>query len=347
MKITANKITMLRIFLLPIPIYMLVYGEIASWWVAFFLFTLLGATDFVDGMMARREGPTVLGSLIDPVADKIFVAAIMLCLAAINVFDIWMASAVLFREFLLTALRSSVAKRDHSIKTSILGKMKTIIQMGGCGTIFLTIVLPPTGIFWANLALSLGFLAVAIVYFIKGKKKPFWAIPVFLCFVLVALLGISVDKQISILVQISIIITLTWISAIDYILGSFKLFQQTKLFCGDFYRLLWCFIYGIMLILSITSHPSLVIPLLISISLEFGIAGIDNIILTKNNKFVNWPFIASCSYGLLSFAMLYFNNSQAHLYSWLLVLFSSLNVLTFFLINKNIFTGKASEAMLD
>lgn len=346
MKITANKVTMLRIFLLPIPIYMLVYGEITSWWIAFFLFTLLGATDFVDGMMARREGPTVLGSLIDPVADKIFVAAIMLSLAAINVFDIWIASAVLFREFLLTALRSSVAQRNHSIKTSILGKLKTIIQMGGCGTIFLTIVLPPKGIFWANIALSLGFLAVAVVYFLKGKKNPFWAIPVFLCFVLVAVLGISVEKNISLLVQVSIIIALTWISALDYILGCIKLFKQTSISLGDIYRILWCFIYGIALILSITSHPSLVIPLLISISLEFGIAGIDNIILTKNTQFTNWPFFMSCIYGILSFVMLY-ENQNAHLYAWFLVFFSLINSVTFFLINKKMFIGKASEAMLD
>lgn len=345
MKITANQVTMLRIFLLPIPLCMLVYGQMTLWWVAFFFLTILGATDFVDGMMARREGPTVLGSLIDPVADKIFMAAIILCLVAIGIFEAWVACAVLSREFLLTALRSSVARRNQSIKTSILGKLKTIIQMGGCGTIFLTIVLSPLETFWINLALSSGFLAVAVVYFFKGRKIPFWAIPVFWCFVLVAVLGISVPKQTSLLIQVSIIIALTWISALDYIFGCLKLFRQTGIYLGDIYRLCWCIIHGIFLVVLVSFYPIIVLPLLISISLEFSIGGIDNIILAKKPKFINWPFISSCLYGSVAIILITFFPNKINIY--LLVSASVICSLSFFIVNKHIFSGKASENMLD
>src|SRR5580658_4222752 len=148
---------MARIFLLPVPVYMLIYGQELQWWIAFALFVILGATDFIDGVMARREGPTKFGSLIDPVADKIFMAAIILSMVAIDIFPSWVACALLTREFLMTALRSSVAIRKEVFKTSILAKLKTIIQMGGCGTIFFTIVLPPKEFIIVNILLAIPF----------------------------------------------------------------------------------------------------------------------------------------------------------------------------------------------
>ncbi|HXW60123.1 MAG TPA: CDP-alcohol phosphatidyltransferase family protein, partial [Myxococcota bacterium] len=189
MRITANQVTLARIFLLPVPAYMLIYGETVQWWIAFGLFLILGATDFVDGWMARREGPTRLGSLIDPMADKIFIAAIMLSMVATGVFGPWAISALLLRELLMTALRSSVAFRREPIKTSTLAKLKTIIQMGGLGTIFLSITLPSDVLIIVSLILALPFLAVVIYYLFVRKKMPFWAVPVFACFILLALLA--------------------------------------------------------------------------------------------------------------------------------------------------------------
>ena len=117
-KITANLVTMARILLLPIPCAFLLYGGKLETWIAFFLYAILGATDFVDGAMARKEGPTKLGGLLDPVADKIFVASICLALVAIKLMPVWALIAILLRELFITALRSSVAYRDESIRTS-------------------------------------------------------------------------------------------------------------------------------------------------------------------------------------------------------------------------------------
>ncbi len=289
---------MARIFLLPVPVYMLIYGNALEWWVAFAIFVILGATDFVDGWMARREGPTRLGSLIDPVADKIFMAAIILSMVAIDVFPAWVASALLAREFLMTALRSSVAIRKEAIKTSRLAKLKTIIQMGGCGTIFFTLVLPEAGFIIVCFALALPFLIVALVYLARKLRPPFWALPVFLAFVLVAVLQIFFSKQFNLYVQMAIILGITWASAIDYLIGSYRLFKRTGMLLGDWLRLFWAIIYGLMVAPLVAYFPIMVLPVLVSISLEFGLGGIDNIVSVEKSLFSKLPFFLSSVFGL-------------------------------------------------
>jgi CDP-diacylglycerol--glycerol-3-phosphate 3-phosphatidyltransferase len=259
---------------------------------------ILGATDFVDGWMARIEGPTRLGSLIDPVADKIFTAAILLSMVAIEVFPAWVVSALLSREFLMTALRSSVAIRKEAIKTSRLAKLKTIIQMGGGGTIFLTVVLPETAFIWACFALAVPFLIVAIVYFARHKRPPFWALPVFLAFFLVAFIEIFVSREVNLMVQMVIILAITWASAIDYLTGSYRLFKRTGMLFGDWVRLFWALIFGLFVAPTVAYFHIVVLPVLVSISLEFGLGGIDNIVVVAKDRFFAWPFLLSSIFGL-------------------------------------------------
>lgn len=306
MRITANQVTMARIFLLPVPVYMLIYGSAVEWWIAFSLFVLLGATDFVDGLMARREGPTKLGSLIDPVADKIFMAAIILSMIAIGIFPSWVSCALLSREFLMTALRSSVATRKESMKTSMLGKLKTIVQMGGCGTIFFTVVLPPLAVIWVCIGLAIPFLATWFSYRALKKRPPFWALPVGLAFLLVSFLEYYFAKEVNLMVQMSIILAMTWASAIDYFVGSFRLFKRTGMLLGDWARLLWAVVFGVLVAPLVMYYPIMVLPVLVSISLEFGLGGIDNIVLAERTKFTSWPFFLSAGSGLLFACLILF-----------------------------------------
>jgi cardiolipin synthase len=258
----------------------------------------LGATDFVDGLMARREGPTKLGSLIDPVADKIFVASIMLSMVAVNLFPAWLISILLCREFLMTALRSSVAYRKEVFKTSRLAKLKTIIQMGGCGTIFFTIILGKFAFIYVCLLLAIPFFLVAIAYRVKKQTAPFWALPVGLAFTLVSLIQFLFTKEITLLVQILIIIGITWASALDYLFSSFRLFRRTGMVMEDWVRVVWAFVYGLLVALLVGFYPIIVLPILISMSLEFGIGGIDNIVVAQKNKFLIWPFLITSSVGI-------------------------------------------------
>lgn len=299
MRITANQVTFGRIFLLPLPVYMLIYGEHVAWWVAFSLFVILGATDFVDGMLARKEGATILGSLMDPMADKIFVASIMMSLVALGIFEGYIVSALLLREFLMTALRSIVAIRKETFKTSSLGKLKTIFQMGGAGTLFFTLVLPPKGVFFVCLGLAVPFLLTALYFGFKKRRIPFWAVPVFLAFTLVTVLSAFVSIEVSLYVQIAIIIGLTWASAIDYVVKSFKLLRRTGLIKGDSCRIFWGLVYGILVTPLVADFPSIVLPLLLVASLEFGLGGIDNILAAERQQYKSWPFIISGTAGFI------------------------------------------------
>lgn len=262
---------------------------------------MLGATDFIDGVMARREGPTKFGSLIDPVADKIFMAAIVLSMVAIEVFPAWVASALLSREFLMTALRSCVAIRKAAFNTSILAKLKTIIQMGGSGTIFLTIALPEVVLIYACLALSLSFFVTAFIHILKRGRTTYWAIPVGLSFLLVALVEYFFGQKINLTVQMSIILTITWASAIDYLMGSYRLFKKTGMFFGDWSRIAWALTYGLLLVSLVADFPFLVLPILVSISFEFCLGGIDNIVAFEKGSFSPWSYYFSTLSGLSAF----------------------------------------------
>jgi CDP-diacylglycerol--glycerol-3-phosphate 3-phosphatidyltransferase len=334
-RITANQVTMARIFLLPVPVYMLIYGQALQWWIAFAIFVLLGATDFVDGLMARKEGPTKLGSLIDPVADKIFVAAIMLSMVAIDIFPAWMVSALLSREFLMTALRSSVAIRKETFKTSRLAKLKTIIQMGGCGTIFFTIVLPEQAYIYVCVALGVPFLLVWAVYRWKSHKPPFWAMPVGLAFLLVSAVEYFFQKDVTLMLQMLIILAITWASAIYYLIGSYKLFRRTGMRFGDWIRMLWAIVFGLLVPPLVAYFPIIVLPVLVSMSLEFGLGGIDNIVVTEKHHFSSWPFLISLSAGiifitLMSLAIMVYTQLPAFYFALALAMTSSIVCGAFF-----------------
>jgi CDP-diacylglycerol--glycerol-3-phosphate 3-phosphatidyltransferase len=297
-RITANHVTMARIFLLPVPVYMLMYGEALGWWIAFTIFLLLGATDFIDGFMARKEGPTRLGTLIDPMADKIFITAIVLSMIALNIFSPWVVSVLLSREFLVTALRSSVAFRKAAVKTSTLAKLKTVIQMGGCVTIFLTIVLSKMAVVYLCSALSLFFLAIALTYLFRGKRAPYWSLPVFFVLLLVAAVEYYFFKEVNLMVQISIIIALTWVSAIDYLFNSYRLFKKTGMMQGDWMRIIWTIVHSLYVAPLAAYFPIIVLPILVSMSFEFGLGGIDNMLVAEKKYFSFWPFFFSSCSGL-------------------------------------------------
>ncbi|MES2504973.1 MAG: CDP-alcohol phosphatidyltransferase family protein [Myxococcota bacterium] len=289
---TANQVTLARIFLLPIPCAMLLFADMTWQWIAFFLFVFLGMTDFIDGMMARREGPTKLGGLLDPVADKIMMAAITLSLSGNGWVPAWVPAAILSRELFVTVLRSSVAMRGQQVKTSNLAKMKTIIQMGGFGTIFMTLFLTPqmaslVAMFW-----MVFFLAIwAYWVFVRKESAPHWAIQVAGSFVYwFALLNLT-STETAILLQCVVIVGITWFSAIDYLLTSYKLFWATGLGGKDLVRLFWALAHGVLALFAASYNPGLIIPVLISMSFELGLGGVDNIAVAEG-KVLNWRLFA-------------------------------------------------------
>ena len=98
--------------------------------VAVVLAMLAGLTDLLDGYLARRyHWVSDFGALMDPLADKIFVTGTMLMAVEYRIIPAWIAIAVLFREFMVTGLRTLAAKKQIVISADRWGKLKTALQM--------------------------------------------------------------------------------------------------------------------------------------------------------------------------------------------------------------------------
>lgn len=137
----ANVVTIIRILLVPVfvvaiispwPSYIPSWPDADLWkpWIAAFIFTVLSCTDAVDGYLARSRGEvTNFGKFIDPLADKILVAAALLALVELQLLPSWVALVILGREFIVSGLRMLVATHGIVIAASWYGKAKTVFQI--------------------------------------------------------------------------------------------------------------------------------------------------------------------------------------------------------------------------
>ncbi len=133
-EITPNWLTALRIALIPTGVWAIFYSPSATWQIiAWTIFFLLGMTDIVDGIWARRSNRTsALGAFLDPVADKALIGSAMISLAILDRFPWWIVFVILFREIGITIFRLAVIK-NGVIPASKGGKIKTLTQNFGVG----------------------------------------------------------------------------------------------------------------------------------------------------------------------------------------------------------------------
>ena len=125
----ANLLTASRLALTP-PIILLMYaGRPWAAWAAFAVFLAAMLTDIFDGMLARRD-PTrsPLGNYLDPIADKVLLTAIFICLAHLGVVPVWMALVIVVREFVVNGVRSAGAAQGKVVGANWMGKTKTLLQ---------------------------------------------------------------------------------------------------------------------------------------------------------------------------------------------------------------------------
>ncbi len=129
--ITPNRLTLLRIFLLPFPCLLLLSGSYSGKIGALITGFLLAITDYLDGILARKyRKVTSIGAILDPIADKIFVASVYLVLVYLNYFSFLPVFFILLREILVSFLRSWFPDK---IKVSKIAKLKTLFQMSFAG----------------------------------------------------------------------------------------------------------------------------------------------------------------------------------------------------------------------
>jgi CDP-diacylglycerol---glycerol-3-phosphate 3-phosphatidyltransferase len=133
-----NYITLSRIAAIPLIVWILTThyfgapGDTRRVVLASGLFILASITDGVDGYLARRRGQiTTMGMLLDPLADKLMIAALYITLAQLipAIVSVWVVIIIIGREFLISGLRSIAASEGFTIEASELGKFKMVIQI--------------------------------------------------------------------------------------------------------------------------------------------------------------------------------------------------------------------------
>lgn len=127
-----NKLTILRIIMIPFFVFFLLsgVGGSASKWIALVIFAAASITDTLDGYIARRDNLiTDFGKFMDPLADKLLVCSALICLIALDRIPAWIVIVIISREFIISGFRLIAADNGVVIAASYWGKFKTASQM--------------------------------------------------------------------------------------------------------------------------------------------------------------------------------------------------------------------------
>jgi cardiolipin synthase len=183
-----NMLTLARIVMVPLFVAAFFMPGPEGRWVAFTLFCLAGVTDAVDGMIARKLGAeSAFGRMLDPIADKLIVAAALLMLSAdgtLRGLSLMPALIILCREILVSGLREFLAGADVGLPVTKIAKWKTTVQFVAIAAL---IASPPMetmlpGIttvaiaaLWAAMLLTLytgfAYLQTGLIYARETKKR--------------------------------------------------------------------------------------------------------------------------------------------------------------------------------
>ncbi|MNZ84731.1 CDP-diacylglycerol--glycerol-3-phosphate 3-phosphatidyltransferase [compost metagenome] len=184
-----NRITLARIFMIPLMLIFLLLD--LEWWsyelsigayslpvnqlIGAILFIVAASTDGIDGYIARKYNlVTNLGKLLDPLADKLLVASVLIALVAMGKCDSWMAIVIISREFAVTGLREVALLEGSVIAASKWGKAKTITQIIAISALLLNnFPFEWLNIPFADIAIWVATLITiysGIDYFVKNKS---------------------------------------------------------------------------------------------------------------------------------------------------------------------------------
>lgn len=190
----ANVVTLLRICLVPVFVVAIISpwpeyfpfwpdAEASKSWIAAGIFILLAATDGLDGYLARSRGEvTNFGKFIDPLADKILVAAALLALIELGVLPSWVALVILTREFIVSGIRMVAASQGVVIAASWYGKAKTVTQIIAIVLFIIkdsVVIADPEGVLhnplylvsWLAMLIAVALTIISMLdYFVKAKE---------------------------------------------------------------------------------------------------------------------------------------------------------------------------------
>jgi CDP-diacylglycerol---glycerol-3-phosphate 3-phosphatidyltransferase len=178
-----NLLTILRIFFVPLLVAALVQEHVSlrvhgvlitNVWLALAIFLCAATTDLLDGYLARRwRQITTIGTLLDPIADKLLISAALIALVQVRAVPAWMVILIVGREFAVSGLRSIAAAEGYIIKASDLGKTKMLSQIAAISCLLLSIrytklAMPAMVLMWGVVVFA---ILSAISYFRKFWRR--------------------------------------------------------------------------------------------------------------------------------------------------------------------------------
>jgi len=167
-----NVLTLIRILLVPVLVVILLDATPGGSWLAAGVFALAALTDGLDGYRARsRRSVTTFGKGMDPIADKLMIAAALLSLVSLDRLQAWVAMVIIAREFAVSGLRVAAGQQGVVIPASNLGKAKTITQVGA---VFLLIAVDDPMTWWVQLTLYVSVVVTLVSgadYFLNFRRR--------------------------------------------------------------------------------------------------------------------------------------------------------------------------------
>ena len=166
-----NALTLLRILAVPVVVVALLGETPNGDALAAAVFALAALTDGLDGYFARsRDAVTTFGKLMDPIADKLLIAAALVSLVSLDRLAAWVAMVIIAREIAVTILRTIAAERGIIIAASWLGKLKTVLQIAAIIALIATNPAPLSVNILVYIALAVTVIS-GVDYFFGLRKR--------------------------------------------------------------------------------------------------------------------------------------------------------------------------------
>jgi CDP-diacylglycerol--glycerol-3-phosphate 3-phosphatidyltransferase len=170
----ANRITLIRILVVPILVVLLTFPSRLNCLLAMLFFIAASLTDMVDGLVARRHNMvSTFGKFLDPLADKILISSVLVMLVQLqddtgrSWAPAWVAIIIIGRELMVTGMRSLAADKGMIIAADTFGKIKTILQILALCPLILHY--PWMGLDLASLGKIMLYIALVMTVFSGGN----------------------------------------------------------------------------------------------------------------------------------------------------------------------------------
>jgi CDP-diacylglycerol---glycerol-3-phosphate 3-phosphatidyltransferase len=166
-----NVLTVVRILLVPVLVVALLVETPNGSAIAAGVFAVAALTDGLDGYIARsRDAVTTFGKVMDPIADKLLIAAALISLVSLDRLAAWVAMVIIAREFAVSGLRIAAGQQGVIIPASLLGKAKTIVQV----VAVMALIAADSDAAWVQ-ALVYAMVAITVVsgvdYFLNVRRR--------------------------------------------------------------------------------------------------------------------------------------------------------------------------------